>query len=68
MTMAEMQIYPKIVIDLETTRTEKQIRQALDDLYPDFKQRIRALVASDPKTTIVGWHYHLSTGSVDEDE
>jgi hypothetical protein len=66
--MAKIQIYPKIVIDLDTTRTEKQIRVALNSLYPGFKQHIRDLVASDPQTTIVGWHYHLSTGSVDEAE
>ena len=64
--MARMQVYPKLVIDLETTRTEEQIEAALDAVYDVFKDRLRRLADADPQTTIVGWHYHLSVGSVDE--
>ncbi len=62
------EVYPKLVISLDTTRTEDQIRAALNDVFVDLKQAIRALVASDPRTSLVSWHYHLTTGSVDEDE
>ncbi len=66
--MVRVQVYPKIVIDLETTRTEDQIADALNDVYPAFKNRLRQMADADPQTTIIGWHYHLSTGSVDEVE
>ena len=66
--MARIQVYPKIVIDLETTRSEAAIRNALDDFFATAKTKIRAIVDADPNTTIIGWHYHLSTGSVDEVE
>ena len=64
----QAEVYPKLVIVLDTTRTEPQIRSALDDVYADLKQSVRSLVASDPQTSIVSWHAHLSTGSVDEAE
>lgn len=57
-----MEIYPKIVITLDTTRTEAQIRSALDDVYPAFKTRLRQMADEDAETTIVAWDYHLSTG------
>lgn len=60
------EVYPKLVLILDTTRTEDQIRSALDPVYQDLKQSIRNLIASDPQTSIVSWHVHLSTGSVDE--
>lgn len=66
--MARLQVYPKLVIDLETTRTEEQIASALDDVYPALKARLRQMADADPQTTIVGWHFHLSTGPVDEVE
>ena len=62
----ELEIYPKIVILLETTRSEDVIRAALDDFYGAAKTKIRSLVASDPQTSIISWHFHLSTGSVEE--
>lgn len=61
-------MYPKLVILFETTRSEAQIRAALDGFIPQAKQRIRDLVDTDPQTSIVSWHYHLSTGRVDEVE
>lgn len=66
--MAWIQVYPKLVIDLETTRSLDQIHRALDDVYEDFKTRLRRMADADPQTTIVGWHFHLSTGPVDEIE
>lgn len=66
--MAWIQVYPKLVIDLETTRSLDQIHRALDDVYEDFKTRLRQMADADPQTTIVGWHFHLSTGPVDEIE
>lgn len=66
--MARVEVYPKIVIVLETTRTEQQIQNALDAVFSHFKDRIRQMVNADAQTTIVSWHYHLSTGPVDEVE
>ena len=60
--------YPKLVVDLRTTRSEEEIKEVFDSYYDDAKDRIRTLFASDPETLIERWHYHHSTGSRDEVE
>lgn len=62
------QVYPKLILTVDTTRTRQQVHQVLDGIFDDLKADIRALVQGDALTTIVSWHRHLSTGANDEDE
>ncbi len=67
-SMAEKQVYPKLVAIIETTRSDEELALALDPSYDSAKAQIRQAFASDTRTTIKRWHFHLSTGAVDEDE
>lgn len=62
------QVYPKLHIVVDTTRTEEAVESALSVLYDSLKADIRTLVAASPQTSIITWHVHRDTGSVDEDE
>ena len=61
------EVYPKLVWTLDTTRTARQIRDVLEPLFDVLKADIRALVATDPQTAIVGWHVHRAHGCFDEE-
>lgn len=63
-----VEIYPKLGVELDTTYTEDEIWVMLDAAIDGMKQAIRDELGSDAKTTILSWHTHYSTGSVDEEE
>ena len=63
-----MQVYPKLLLELDTTRTFEQILGAMESFYADARDVIRGLVAGDPQTAIRFWHYHLLVGSADHNE
>lgn len=62
------EVYPKLGLNLDTTRTREQIHNALEPIFDDLKADIRALVAGDSKTAITGWHIHRAAGCFDEGE
>ncbi len=64
----EVSVYPKLVISGLTTRSNDQLLGSLDSYIVEVKTRLRSLASSFPATSITRWHYHLSTGSVDEVE
>ncbi len=70
--MERISVYPKIVITLDTTDNRIDIDAAFDAFYDDAKEKIRAIVAGLPNTSIPRgeevWHYHHSTGGRDEVE
>ena len=70
--MARIQVYPKIVITLDTIDSREDIDAAFDDFYDDAKAKIRTIVAGLSRTSIPRggdvWHYHPSTGPRDEVE
>ncbi len=64
----QIQIYPDLILRIHTTRSQFVINNVLDNFFGFMKEEIRTLAASDPETTITDWHFHFSTGSVDEIE
>lgn len=57
----------KLVVEVDTTRDQQEVATRLDGLFEAAKTRVRTLVKNlNPPVTIVSWHYHLSTGAVDE--
>ena len=59
----------KLVVEVDTTRDPNEVATRLDGLFDAAKTRVRQLVRNlNPPITIVAWHYHLSTGAVDEPE
>lgn len=70
--MARLPYYPKLVVILETTESERVIKEAFDAFYAGAQALIRAIIADIPNTTIIkdepAWHYHKSDGSRDEVE
>lgn len=68
--MAITQVYPKLVVDFETDKTNDEIRAIIDAVYDDLQDKIVSLFVDDSHTTILGWHYHKMSegGSVDETE
>ncbi len=74
----KFQQYPKIVVDFEASVEpanvgiiEAAATLAFDNAYNDFQEIIRKQFALNPAlagVTITEWHYHKSTGSVDEAE
>ncbi len=61
-----IQIYPDLVLTIHTTQSKFAIDGVLDNFFGFMKEEIRILAASDTQTTITDWHFHFSTGSVDE--
>jgi len=66
--MTKIEFKPKLVIDFETTRSEAVIAERMDAYYDAAQIKIRDIFALDPDVTIIGWHLHKSTGSIDEIE
>jgi hypothetical protein len=61
-------LYPKLVADLDTTHTQREVMVLLDSIIDIMKQAIRDAYATDAQTTILSWHVHRSSGSSDEVE
>ena len=57
------EIYPKIVITVDSTRTKHQLIAGLDDYAALIKGLIRPIVRADPRTSILRWHIHTSVGT-----
>lgn len=62
---------------LDTTLTEDEIEAILDGAFNAIKIAVRTVISADNvargggpgnPTTITGWHFEKSTGSVDEPE
>ena len=66
--MAEVEFYPKLVMVLDTSMTPEEVRALFDGLFPDLKDRVRRYLRTRAGITLVSWHYHLSTGPIDETE
>ncbi len=67
-TARSEQAYPKLVVEVITTRSRAEIEAVFDTYYGPAQASIRALFASDPETIIDKWHYHNSSGTVEEIE
>ncbi len=63
-----IQVYPKMIITVDTTRSVEALVGAIADYYDELKTRFRALVAASPSTTIAGWHHHKNGQTISEVE
>lgn len=66
--MARRSVRLKLVVIMDSTRTDRQLANALEPVFDELKDRVRARAAQDPQTSIVGWHIDRAAGSVDEPE
>lgn len=76
--LLNIQQYPKIIMEYEVFDEpsnqefiESEIAKTFDDVYDDFKEIMRAAVSRNPNlanVVITDWHYHQSTGAIDESE
>ncbi len=64
----EIIVYPKLIITVDTTRTDQQLLNALNSYFEDVKSHLRALLVSFPGTSINHWHVHRADGDRDEVE
>jgi hypothetical protein len=67
--LARYQLNLKLVVDVETDAPPEAVQARLDGLFETAKTRVRQLVRNAPvPIAILAWHYHASSGPVDEPE
>jgi len=74
----QFQLYPKTVAQFEVVAEpsefpliEAAVERAFDGVYNNFQEAIRKQVSLDPSlaaVSITGWHFHDSSGAVDQVE
>ena len=63
-----VQVYPKLIITVDTTRTDEQLLGAINEYFNDLKGELRLMCNSFPNTFISSWHVHRIDGAADERE
>ena len=60
--MALIHLYPKLVIEVESSKTPEALAAALDSWFALAKDDVRSIFGPDPDVRIVAWHSHTSAG------
>ena len=63
-----IQIYPKLVLTIETSRSDSVLNTNLAFLFGLLKTEFRNVVLTDSQTSIIDWHFHRDGESIDEIE
>ncbi len=68
MATITIELYPKIVVTVDTSKTKERVEEVLDAFFDDAETTILGIFATEGGVTVTRWHQHRSTGVIDKDE